>query len=318
MNKKKYLYQKNNINSSKIIPINIVGNKKKKYKLKKPYWIKNKLPINNKLINKIKKIINKYNLNSVCKEASCPNLYECFNSGTVSFMILGNLCTRNCPFCNVNHGRPIYKNYKEPFNLAKAIKEMKLKYVVITSVNRDDLRDGGSKHFVKCIKIIRKTNVKIKIEILVPDFKNCINIALNTINLHTPDIFNHNIENVPRLYKKIRPGANYFTSLNLLEKFKFFNPNIQTKSGLMIGLGETISEIFKVMTDLINCGVNMITIGQYLQPTSNHLPVKKYISLKEFEYIKNEALKMGFSNVYCGPFVRSSYHADLQSKNLLN
>ncbi|MGK2896959.1 MAG: lipoyl synthase [Candidatus Makana argininalis] len=314
---KKNIYKKKNLNASQIIPIKIINKKNRIKKIKKPYWIKNKIPVNNKLINKIKKIIIKNKLNSVCKEASCPNLHECFNAGTVSFMILGNLCTRNCPFCNVNHGRPIGKNYHEPFNISKAINKIKLKYVVITSVNRDDLHDGGSKHFAKCIQIIRKKNDKIKIEILVPDFKNCMNIALNTINLHTPDVFNHNIENVPRLYKKIRPGANYFKSLNLLEKFKFFNPKIQTKSGLMIGLGEKINEIFKVMKDLVNCGVNMITIGQYLQPTSYHLPVKRYISLQEFEYIKNEALKMGFDNVYCGPFVRSSYHADLQSKSLL-
>ncbi|MFI4853304.1 MAG: lipoyl synthase [Candidatus Makana argininalis] len=315
MIKKIYLNNNKKKKSSKIIQIINIKNKIKK--IQKPYWIKNKLPINNILINKIKKIITKNNLNSVCKEASCPNLNECFNSGTVSFMILGNLCTRNCPFCNVNHGRPIDKNYKEPLNISNAINEIKLKYVVITSVNRDDLKDGGSKHFAKCIEVIRKKNNKIKIEILVPDFKNCMNLALNTINLHVPDIFNHNIENVPRLYKKIRPGANYFKSLNLLEKFKFFNPKIKTKSGLMIGLGEKKKEIFKVMQDLINCGVNMITIGQYLQPTSYHLPVKRYVSLEEFEYIKNEALKMGFNHVYCGPFVRSSYHADLQSKNLI-
>ncbi|MFI4819043.1 MAG: lipoyl synthase [Enterobacterales bacterium] len=318
MVKKIYLNKKNNINLSKIIPIKLINKKIKIKKLKKPYWIKNKIPINNKLINKIKNIIINNNLNSVCQEASCPNLQECFNSGTVSFMILGNICTRNCPFCNVNNGRPKYKDYKEPYNLSKAIYQMKLKYVVITSVNRDDLYDGGSKHFSKCIKIIRKKNNKIKIEILVPDFRNCMNIALNILNLSTPDVFNHNIENVPRLYKKIRPGANYFKSLNLLEKFKFFNPKIKTKSGLMIGLGEKTNEIFKVMKDLINCGVNMITIGQYLQPTSKHLPVKRYITLEEFKYIKKEALKMGFNNVYCGPFVRSSYNADLQSKNLLN
>ncbi|MFI4847306.1 MAG: lipoyl synthase [Candidatus Makana argininalis] len=318
MNKKIYLSKKNNIKSSNNIPIKIINKENKIKKIKKPYWIKNKIPFKNKLIKKIKKIIIKNKLNSVCEEALCPNLPECFNSGTASFMILGNVCTRNCPFCNINHGRPISKNYKEPFNLSKAINEMKLKYVVITSVNRDDLHDGGSKHFAKCIKIIRKKSHNIKIEILVPDFKNCINVALNIINLHTPDVFNHNIENVPRLYKKIRPGANYFKSLRLLEKFKFFNPKVQTKSGIMIGLGEKKKEILNVLKDLINCGVNMITIGQYLQPSSYHLPVKRYVSLEEFKYIKNEALTMGFKNVYCGPFVRSSYHADLQSKNLLN
>lgn len=291
------------------IPIKILDNKKI---LKKPHWMKIKLPINDDNIKKIKSIMRLYNLNSVCEEASCPNLPECFNQGTATFMILGNICTRKCPFCDVNHGRPNKPNNDEPIKLAKAIFDMKLFHVVITSVDRDDLRDGGAKHFIDCIHAIRKYNKNIIIEILVPDFRGCINTALNIIYTNPPNIFNHNLENVPRLYKKIRPGASYIGSLNLLYLFKKHNHSIPTKSGLMVGLGENNKEIFNVMKDLRQCGVTMLTIGQYLQPSKNHLSVKRYVSPKEFYEIKQEAINLGFTNVACGPFVRSSYHADWQ------
>ncbi|QJC35565.1 lipoyl synthase [Enterobacteriaceae endosymbiont of Donacia sparganii] len=280
--------------------------------LKKPNWIKIKFSIEN--INKIKKIksilkINK--LHTVCEEASCPNLIKCFSKKQLTFMILGNICTRNCPYCDVIHGRPKIKYDKnEPLNLANTILQMKLKYVVITSVNRDDLHDGGAKQFVNCIKKIRKKNLNIKIEILVPDFKNCMERALNIFSYSLPDVFNHNIETVERLYFKIRPSGKYQKSLILLKKFKFLFPKILTKSGLMIGLGETRKELFNTIKDLKSNGVDILTIGQYLQPSINHIPVYRYISLTEFAEIKEEAKKIGFKKVACGPFIRSSYNAE--------
>ncbi len=281
-------------------------------KLKKPNWIKIKIPINTSRIYQIKNALRKNNLHSVCEEAHCPNLSECFNNGTATFMILGSTCTRNCPFCAVFHGKPNPVNIEEPKKLSDTIFDMGINYVVITSVVRDDLYDGGAQHFVNCIQAIRNRNT-VKIEILVPDFRGRIELILNIFNNALPDVFNHNIENVPRMYKKIRPGANYKRSLLLLESFKKKYFNIPTKSGLMLGIGEKDVEIIQVMKDLYSSGVTLLTIGQYLQPSMYHLPVKRYISISEFENLKKEALSIGFTNAFCGPFVRSSYHASVQS-----
>ncbi|WP_343190468.1 lipoyl synthase [Buchnera aphidicola (Mollitrichosiphum nigrofasciatum)] len=295
---------------NKLIPIK---NIQKKKNLVKPNWIKIKLPVDNKKINKMKSILKKNKLITVCENALCPNLPECFNNKTATFMILGNICTRSCPFCAIKNGRPNIVDKKEPLRLAQLIYKLKLKYVVLTSVNRDDLKDAGALHFANCIKEIRKINgLKTKIEILVPDFRKKINIALQYIVDNTPDVFNHNIESIPRLYKKIRPGANYYNSLKLLKKFNKLFPNIPTKSGLMVGLGETKSEIIKVLIDLLKNNVSMLTIGQYLQPSKNHLPVVKYYTPYEFSQIQKKAISMGFAKAYCGVFVRSSYHASKQ------
>ncbi|AEI74798.1 Lipoyl synthase [Candidatus Moranella endobia PCVAL] len=282
----------------------------------KPPWMKIRLPVDSSRIKGIQAMMRKHGLHSVCEEASCPNLAECFNYGTATFMILGNICTRRCPFCDVKHGRPVTPDTKEPEHLAQAITEMKLRYVVVTSVDRDDLRDGGAQHFANCIRAIRNQNPSIRIEILVPDFRGCMDRALEIINVEPPDVFNHNLENVPRLYRQVRPGANYHRSLKLLANFKNANPNLQTKSGLMMGLGETTHEIINVMRDLYHHGVTMLTLGQYLQPSHNHLPVKRYVSPQEFNDLKQEALAIGFVYAACGPFVRSSYHADLQETGI--
>jgi len=279
--------------------------------LKKPDWIKVKIQSNSTRINEIKNILKKNNLHSVCEEALCPNLSECFNNNTATFMILGSICTRRCQFCAIQSGRPSDPDKNEAKKLAKVVSQMKISYVVITSVARDDLRDGGAKHFIDCIREIRKKN-KITIEILVPDFRGRSKKALEIINTTPPDVFNHNIENVPRLYSYIRPGANYNASLKLLENFKLNNPKIPTKSGLMLGLGEKYKEVISVMYDLRRHGVTMITLGQYLQPSLTHLPVKRYITPLEFKQLKIEAYRMGFTNAFCGPLVRSSYHANLQ------
>jgi lipoic acid synthetase len=279
--------------------------------LKKPDWIKIKIPSNSSRIQKIKNILRKYSLNTVCEEAQCPNLTECFNKKTATFMILGSICTRKCPFCAVKKGRPISVDKNEPKKLAYVVSRMNLKYVVITSVNRDDLKDGGSFQFLKCIQQIRKKK-GIKIEILVPDFRKKTNIALQILGKSLPDIFNHNLENVPRLYNLIRPGANYFNSLKLLYSFRKKFPQVPTKSGLMVGLGETNKEIFQVIKDLYDNGVSMLTIGQYLQPSQNHFPVQRYLNNLEFKEIKKKALSIGFRHVFCGPLVRSSYHAKNQ------
>ncbi|ALD15221.1 lipoyl synthase [Buchnera aphidicola (Aphis glycines)] len=284
----------------------------KKRMLKKPDWIKIKLPIHTFQINKVKNALRKNNLHSVCEEANCPNLSECFNNGTATFMILGAVCTRNCPFCAVLHGTPEKVNSEEPTKLANAIFDMEINYVVITSVVRDDLYDCGAQHFVNCISAIRDKN-KVKIEILVPDFRGKIKLVLEIFNAALPDVFNHNIENVPRLYKKIRPGANYKKSLLLLEEFKKKYKNVITKSGLMLGIGEKDKEIIQVMKDLYSSGVTLLTIGQYLQPSKKHHPVERYISPLEFENIKQEAISIGFKSAYCGPFIRSSYHASSQN-----
>ncbi|QCI19833.1 MAG: lipoyl synthase [Buchnera aphidicola (Brevicoryne brassicae)] len=307
---KDILLKKNISKKLNIIPTKKIYNFTKK--LKKPNWIKVKIPINTSRINQIKNALRKNNLHSVCEEAHCPNLSECFNKGTATFMILGSICTRNCPFCAVFHGTPNPVNIEEPEKLSNTIFDMGIDYVVITSVVRDDLYDGGAQHFVNCIQSIRNKN-QVKIEILVPDFRGKLKLVLNIFNTSLPDVFNHNIESIPRIYKIIRPGANYKKSLSLLEEFKKKYINIPTKSGLMLGLGEKDWEITQVMKDLYSSGVTLLTVGQYLQPSIRHFPVQRYIPLEEFENIKKEALSIGFSNAFCGPFVRSSYHASFQS-----
>ncbi|QCI26743.1 lipoyl synthase [Buchnera aphidicola (Thelaxes californica)] len=283
-----------------------------KKKIKKPKWIKVKIITDDYKINYMKSILRKNNLHSVCEEAQCPNLQECFNNGTVTFMILGAICTRKCPFCAVLKGRPLPPDENEPQKLTKMINKLKIKHIVLTSVTRDDLKDGGAQHFVKVIKKIRELKKNIIVEILVPDFKHCSELALSLLSTFTPDIFNHNLESVPRLYKIVRPGANYTRSLNLLKNFKQKNPKILTKSGIMLGLGETKEEIIDVIKDLSIHKVDMLTIGQYLQPSDMHLPVIRYLTPSEFLNIKKIALSFGFLNVFCSPFARSSYHADQQ------
>lgn len=300
---------------SAVIPVQMIT-PEEKVTLNKPDWMRIRLPVDSTRIRGIQAMIRKNNLHSVCEEASCPNLPECFNNGTATFMILGAICTRHCPFCDVAHGRPMSPDKDEPKKLADTIADMDLCYVVITSVDRDDLRDGGSQHFSDCIAAIRAKNPLIKIEILVPDFRGRIDRALENLAKSPPDIFNHNLENVPRLYSKVRPGANYLWSLKLLKRFKELHPMTPTKSGLMVGLGETNEEIINVMQDLRYQGVTMLTIGQYLQPSHRHLPVKRYVTPEEFNWMKKEADAMGFKHTACGPFVRSSYHADLQAQGL--
>ena len=281
--------------------------------LKKPDWMKIKIPVHSTNIAHIKSTMRKHGLHSVCEEASCPNLAECFNHGTATFMILGDICTRRCPFCDVAHGRPLPPDREEPVKLAQTIQEMKLRYVVITSVDRDDLKDGGASHFADCTREIRALSPNIKVETLTPDFRGCIDEAVEVLSDNPPDVFNHNLENIPRLYKKIRPGANYVGSLKLLSAFKEKHPDIPTKSGLMVGLGETNAELIEVLKDLRSHGVTMLTLGQYLQPSKYHLPVERYVPPEEFDELKQIALGMGFTHAACGPFVRSSYHADLQA-----
>lgn len=279
--------------------------------LKKPEWIKVKTSFNEDVLN-IKKIIRKNKLHTVCEEALCPNLGECFSKGTATFMIMGDVCTRRCPFCDIAHGKPLPLEQNEPDNLAKAIKLMQLKYAVITSVDRDDLLDRGAGHFVSCIKKIRKTSPNTKIEILVPDFRNKIEKAIEILQQSPPDVFNHNLETVPSLYLKARPGANYKQSLSLIKLFKQNNPNIITKSGIMLGLGETFVEVKLLLRELKEHDCDMVTIGQYLRPSLYHLPVERYINPSEFDEIGEYAIKLGFYHVASAPMVRSSYHADLQ------
>jgi lipoic acid synthetase len=294
------------------IPIKVMTSERETM-LRKPNWLRIKLPKSSERIDSIKAALRKHNLHSVCEEASCPNLSECFNNGTATFMILGDICTRRCPFCDVGHGRPMAVNKEEPRKLALTLKDMKLKYVVITSVDRDDLRDGGAQQFVDCITEIAEHSPHTKVEILVPDFRGRMDRALEILNTHPPDTFNHNLETAPRLYTKARPGANYQWSLDLLKKFGEANPSVPTKSGLMVGLGETNEEILQVMRDLRAHGVTMLTIGQYLQPSKHHLPVERYVHPDDFAMFKREADKMGFNQAACGPLVRSSYHADKQA-----
>jgi lipoic acid synthetase len=294
------------------IPIKIVKSTRESM-LRKPSWLRIKLPRSSERIDNIKANLRKHNLHSVCEEASCPNLSECFNNGTATFMILGDICTRRCPFCDVGHGRPLPVDKGEPKKLALSLKDMALKYVVITSVDRDDLRDGGAQQFADCIKEIKAIAPETKIEILVPDFRGRMEKALEILNQYPPHLFNHNMETAPRLYTKARPGANYQWSLDLLKNFGEANPNIATKSGIMVGLGETNDEVLQVMSDLRGHGVTMLTIGQYLQPSKDHLPVERYVHPDDFDMFQQEAMKMGFEHAACGPLVRSSYHADKQA-----
>ncbi|MGR6757120.1 lipoyl synthase [Aeromonas veronii] len=282
--------------------------------LRKPDWMRIKLPPSSQKIEHIKSTLRKNKLHSVCEEASCPNLAECFNHGTATFMIMGAICTRRCPFCDVAHGRPLALDPEEPKKLALTIKEMNLKYVVITSVDRDDLRDGGAQHFADCIREIREHSPQTRIEILTPDFRGRMEQALEVFRETPPDVFNHNLETAPRMYRVARPGADYKWSLELLRRIKEMHPHVPTKSGLMMGLGETNEEIVEVLKDLRAHGVNMLTLGQYLQPSRHHLPVKRYVPPAEFDELKDVAMEMGFTHAACGPFVRSSYHADLQAK----
>jgi lipoic acid synthetase len=301
-------------NSDKLafIPVKVITSVKETT-LKKPNWLKIKLPRDTAKIEQIKQAMRKHNLSSVCEEASCPNLNECFNHGTATFMILGAICTRRCPFCDVAHGRPLPVNAEEPQKLAATIRDMKLKYVVITSVDRDDLRDGGAQHFVDCINAIRMEVPTIKIEILVPDFKGRMDKALEILSTAPPDVFNHNLETAPHMYREVRPGANYKHSLELLRRFKMIHPQVATKSGLMLGLGENIAEITEVLQDLRANNVEMLTLGQYLQPSKHHLAVKRYVPPAEFEQLGVIAKELGFTHAASGPLVRSSYHADLQA-----
>ena len=284
--------------------------------LNKPEWIRVRLSSSQK-VNQLKKTLREQNLFTVCEEAQCPNLNECFNHGTATFMIMGQICTRRCPFCDVAHGRPKPLDINEPRHLAQTIAKMALKYVVITSVDRDDLRDGGASHFKACINAIRSATPEIKIEILTPDFRGRMEKALDTFNDCPPDVFNHNLETVPSLYPKVRPGANYHHSLQLLDRFKEKHPQVKTKSGLMLGVGETKQQVINVLKDLRLHHVEMLTLGQYLQPSRHHLAVEEYITPKQFKQYKEIADNLGFSQVASGPMVRSSYHADLQAQGKL-
>src|SRR5512139_2847585 len=281
--------------------------------LKKPDWIRVKAGSPSTRFYEIKDILRSNKLVTVCEEASCPNIGECFGHGTATFMIMGDKCTRRCPFCDVGHGRPDPLDAEEPANLAKTIAALKLKYVVITSVDRDDLRDGGAGHFVECIRKTRELSPGTQIEVLVPDFRGRDDRALEILKAAPPDVMNHNLETVPRLYKQARPGSDYQFSLNLLKKFKALFPQVPTKSGLMVGLGETDEEILEVMRDMRAHGIEMLTIGQYLAPSSSHLPVKRYVHPDTFKMFEAEAYKMGFSHAAVGAMVRSSYHADQQA-----
>lgn len=288
------------------IPIKIVPAER----LKKPEWIRVKAGSSSTRFNEIKTILREAKLHTVCEEASCPNIGECFGKGTATFMIMGELCTRRCPFCDVGHGRPLPLDVDEPRHLAETIAKLKLKYVVITSVDRDDLRDGGAKHFVDCIRATHALSPATQIEILTPDFRGRLDRALNILREAPPDVMNHNLETVPRLYAQARPGSDYAHSLKLLKDFKAEHPHIPTKSGLMVGLGETNEEILQTMRDLRAHDVDMLTIGQYLQPSAHHLPVLRYVTPDEFKMFESEAMKMGFVHAASGPMVRSSYHAD--------
>jgi len=280
--------------------------------LRKPDWIRVRLPSNSK-ITKVKNMLREQGVVTVCEEASCPNLPECFSNGTATFMIMGDKCTRRCSFCDVAHGRPDPLDQEEPLHVAEATAKLGLKYVVITSVDRDDLRDGGAEHFAKTIRLTREKNPNIKIEILVPDFRGRMEKALDELAKEPSDVFNHNIETAPSLYKQARPGSDYQWSLTLLQEHKKLFPNIPTKSGMMLGLGETKEEIEQVMQDLRSHDVNMLTLGQYLQPTKYHMPVARYVPPEEFDYYGELAKKMGFTHAASGPLVRSSYHADKQA-----
>ncbi|WP_435187565.1 lipoyl synthase [Pseudothioglobus sp. nBUS_23] len=284
--------------------------------IKKPNWIRIR-HANSSKVNELKKTLRSQDLFTVCEEAQCPNLSECFNHGTATFMIMGQICTRRCPFCDVAHGRPKPLDKNEPGHLADTIAKMALKYVVITSVDRDDLRDGGASHFKDCIDNIRKKTPLVKIEVLTPDFRGRVDKALNIFDDCAPDVFNHNLETVPSLYPKVRPGSDYEQSLDLLKSFKERHPHVKTKSGLMLGVGETNTQVINVLKDLRGHQVDMLTLGQYLQPSRHHLAVEEYITPEQFEKYKMIAIDLGFSQVASGPMVRSSYHADLQAEGEL-
>ena len=294
------------------IPIKVVA----QAPLKKPEWIRVRAASSPRFYE-IKKILREHNLHTVCEEASCPNIGECFGKGTATFMIMGDICTRRCPFCDVGHGRPLPLDADEPANLAKTIAALALKYVVVTSVDRDDLRDGGAQHFVDCIRAVRERSPRTQIEVLVPDFRGRMDRALAILTAAPPDVMNHNLETVPRLYKRARPGSDYAHSLALLREFKARVPGVPTKSGLMVGLGETDDEILAAMRDMRAHGIDMLTIGQYLQPTSGHLPVERYVHPDVFTMYGREAEAMGFRHAAVGALVRSSYHADKQAEEVL-
>ena len=296
------------------IPIKVVPSKTVQ---RKPPWIRARAPVGNR-VGQLKARLRENSLYTVCEEASCPNLGECFSKGTATFMIMGDICTRRCPFCDVGHGRPNPLDTDEPINLARTIRDMGLSYVVITSVDRDDLRDGGAAHFVACIAETRRRNPGTRIEILTPDFRGRMDVALEIMTQAPPDVFNHNLESVPSLYKKIRPGSDYAWSLRLLREFKRLHPSVPTKSGLMLGLGEEIDEVKQVLRDMRAHDVNMLTLGQYLQPSLDHLAVERFVTPEEFDELGEYARSIGFDQVASGPMVRSSYHADLQAEGLLN
>jgi len=291
------------------IPIKVVPTEPKR----KPDWIRSKVPSNPE-VSRLKTLLREHQLHTICEEAACPNLGECFTQGTATFLIMGQICTRRCPFCDVAHGKPDPLDKNEPAHLAKTIAAMKLKHVVVTSVDRDDLRDGGAAHFRECIKEIRTQSPNTNIEVLVPDFRGRMNVALEVLAECPPDIFNHNLESIPRLYKAVRPGSDYQWSLDLIKNFQAQHPNVPTKSGLMLGLGETIDEIKQVMQDLRDHDCQMLTLGQYLQPSRHHLAVERFVTPAEFDDLAVVAKGMGFEHVASGPMVRSSYHADLQAE----
>ena len=291
------------------IPIKVVPTEQP---LRKPDWIRIRLSANPD-VDRIKQILRRRNLASVCEEASCPNLSECFSHGTATFMVMGEICTRRCPFCDVAHGKPNPLDPDEPRQLAEAVAEMKLRYVVVTSVDRDDLKDSGAGHFAACIDAVRSLNPSTTLEVLVPDFRGRMDVALSILANTPPDVFNHNLETVPRLYKKARPGADYAWSLDLLARYKAMQPSVLTKSGLMLGLGETYEEVVEVMRDCREHQVDMLTLGQYLQPSRDHLPVDRYVHPDEFKALADEAKALGFKQVASGPLVRSSYQADQQA-----
>jgi lipoic acid synthetase len=291
------------------IPIKVVPSDPKR----KPEWIRAKAPVTPEVM-RLKGLLREHNLNTICEEAACPNLGECFTHGTATFLIMGQICTRRCPFCDVAHGKPNPLDENEPAHLAKTIAAMQLKHVVVTSVDRDDLRDGGAAHFRACIREIRAQSPKTNIEVLVPDFRGRMNVALEVLADCPPDIFNHNLESIPRLYKAVRPGSDYQWSLDLIKHFQEQHPDVPTKSGLMLGLGESIDEIKQVMQDLRDHGCRMLTLGQYLQPSRHHLAVERFVTPAEFDKLAVVAKEMGFEHVASGPMVRSSYHADLQAQ----
>ena len=291
------------------IPIKIVPQEP----LRKPDWIRVKAGNDAGRFGEIKKMLRDQKLHTVCEEAACPNIGECFGRGTATFMILGDICTRRCPFCDVGHGKPLPPDVDEPRHLAESVANLKLRYVVITSVDRDDLRDGGAQHFVDVIRAVREASPTTTIEVLVPDFRGRMDVALDIFGQALPDVMNHNLETVPRLYKQARPGADYAHSLNFLKAFKERYPNVPTKSGLMVGLGETDDEIIEELKDMRAHDINLLTIGQYLAPSNHHLPVQRYVHPDIFKQFETEALALGFEGAACGPMVRSSYWADQQA-----